>query len=76
MRFRNAIALLLRRISTEQCSGEFELDESCFGGIKKKDHTDQLRKCGRDSENKIALFFWDYKTRECYCLYTDHHKCF
>lgn len=39
-----------------QSSGEFELDESYFGGIKKKTHADERRKRGRGAENKIPVF--------------------
>lgn len=39
-----------------QSSGEFELDESYFGGIKKKTHADERRKCGRGAENKVPVF--------------------
>lgn len=37
-------------------SGEFELDESYFGGIKKKTHAEERRKRGRGAENKIPVF--------------------
>ena len=44
----------------EECgrksSGEFELDESYFGGIKKKQHADERRKRGRGAENKVPVF--------------------
>jgi transposase-like protein len=39
-----------------QSSGEFELDESYFGGIKKKNHADERRKRGRGAENKVPVF--------------------
>ncbi|MGM0629057.1 MAG: transposase, partial [Patescibacteria group bacterium] len=41
---------------TQQSSGEFELDESYFGGIKKKIHAKERRKRGRGAENKIPVF--------------------
>ena len=40
----------------QQSSGEFELDESYFGGIKKKTHADERRKRGRGADNKIPVF--------------------
>lgn len=36
--------------------GEFELDESYFGGVKKKTQASERRKRGRGSENKIPVF--------------------
>jgi len=39
-----------------QSSGEFELDESYFGGIKKKTHANERRKRGRGAENKVPVF--------------------
>lgn len=39
-----------------QSSGEFELDESYFGGPRKKTHADDRRKRGRGAENKIPVF--------------------
>jgi transposase-like protein len=36
--------------------GEFELDESYFGGVKKKNQADERRKRGRGAENKIPVF--------------------
>ena len=39
-----------------QSSGEFELDESYFGGPRKKNHADDRRKRGRGAENKIPVF--------------------
>lgn len=41
---------------TAQSAGEFELDESYFGGIKKKTHAEERRKRGRGVENKIPVF--------------------
>jgi transposase-like protein len=37
-------------------SGEFELDESYFGGPKKKLHAEDRRKRGRGAENKVPVF--------------------
>ena len=37
-------------------AGEFELDESYFGGVKKKTHAEERRKRGRGAENKISMF--------------------
>jgi transposase len=39
-----------------QSSGEFEMDESYFGGPRKKLHADDRRKRGRGAENKIPVF--------------------
>lgn len=39
-----------------QSAGEFELDESYFGGIKKKTHAEERRKRGRGAENKVPVF--------------------
>lgn len=41
---------------TDISSGEFELDESYFGGIKKKTQADERRKRGRGAENKVPVF--------------------
>jgi transposase len=40
----------------KQSSGAFELDESYFGGIKKKINANDRRKRGRGTENKIPVF--------------------
>lgn len=40
----------------QQSSGEFELDESYFGGPRKKTHAEDRRKRGRGAENKIPVF--------------------
>lgn len=40
----------------KKSSGEFELDESYFGGIKKKTHAQERRKRGRGADNKIPVF--------------------
>ena len=37
-------------------SGEFELDESYFGGLRKKTHANDRRKHGRGAENKVPVF--------------------
>jgi transposase-like protein len=37
-------------------SGEFELDESYFGGMRKKTHAEDRRKRGRGAENKVPVF--------------------
>ncbi len=39
-----------------QSCGEFELDESYFGGPRKKTHAKDRRKRGRGAENKIPVF--------------------
>ena len=39
-----------------QMSGEVELDESYFGGPRKKIHTRDRRKRGRGAENKVPVF--------------------
>ena len=49
-------------------SGEFELDESYFGGIKKKTHADERRKRRRGTENKVPVF--DIKKRDDGTVYT------
>ena len=55
MKFRIALAEFQEE-QAEQSSGEFELDESYFGGINKKTHADGRRKRGRGAENKIPVF--------------------
>lgn len=40
----------------QQSSGEFELDESYFGGPRKKLHAEDRRKRGRGAENKVPVF--------------------
>jgi transposase len=55
MKLREAIALHQEE-QARQSSGAFELDESYFGGIKKKQHADERRKRGRGAENKIPVF--------------------
>ena len=39
-----------------QMSGEIELDESYFGGMRKKIHAKDRRKRGRGAENKVPVF--------------------
>jgi transposase len=41
---------------TKKLSGEIELDESYFGGPRKKRHADDRRKRGRGAENKVPVF--------------------
>ena len=48
--------------------GEVELDESYFGGKKKKKHPEDKRKRGRGAENKIPVF--GIKKREDGRVYT------
>ena len=40
----------------QQSSGEFESDESYFGGPRKKLHAQDRRKRGRGAENKVPVF--------------------
>lgn len=54
-KFREAIAVYQEE-QARQSSGEFELDESYFGGIKKRNHADERRKRGRGAENKVPVF--------------------
>ena len=49
-------------------SGEFELDESYFGGLRKKLHAQDRRKRGRGAENKVPVF--GIKKREDGTVYT------
>lgn len=37
-------------------TGEVELDESCFGGPRRKLHAEDRRKRGRGAENKVPVF--------------------
>lgn len=55
MKFRVAIAEFQEE-QIQQSSGEFELDESYFGGPRKKLHAQDRRKRGRSAENKIPVF--------------------
>lgn len=53
--FRTALAAFQEEQVT-QSSGDFELDESYFGGVKKKTQANERRKRGRGAENKIPVF--------------------
>jgi len=55
MTFREALAEFQEE-QVAKSSGSFELDESYFGGIKKKTHAEERRKRGRGAENKIPVF--------------------
>lgn len=52
----------------KQSSGSFELDESYFGGMRKKLHAKDRRKRGRGAENKIPVF--GIKKRDDGAVYT------
>lgn len=54
-RFRVALAEFQEE-QVKQSSGDFELDESYFGGPRKKAHAEDRRKRGRGAENKIPVF--------------------
>ncbi len=54
-RFRAALAEFQEE-QVKQSSGDFELDESYFGGVKKKTQANERRKRGRGAENKIPVF--------------------
>jgi len=63
--------IILSRFQEEQAqksSGSFELDESYFGGLKKKTNAKERRKRGRGAENKIPVF--GIKKREDGTVYT------
>ena len=53
--FRAALAEFQEE-QVQQSSGEFELDESYFGGPRKKLHAQDRRKRGRGAENKVPVF--------------------
>ncbi len=53
--FRTALAEFQEE-QVRQSSGEFELDESYFGGPRKKLHAQDRRKRGRGAENKVPVF--------------------
>ncbi|MBP6925667.1 MAG: IS1595 family transposase [Candidatus Pacebacteria bacterium] len=53
--FRKVIAEFQEE-QVKQSSGEFELDESYFGGPRKKTHVEDRRKRGRGAENKVPVF--------------------
>lgn len=54
-RFRAALAEFQEE-QVRRSSGDFELDESYFGGPRKKTHAEDRRKRGRGAENKIPVF--------------------
>lgn len=54
--FREQILENLETSPTKKLSGEIELDESYFGGPRKKRHADDRRKRGRGAENKVPVF--------------------
>jgi transposase len=56
--YRNFREQILVHISKEspKLSGEVELDESYFGGPRKKLHAKDRRKRGRGAENKVPVF--------------------
>lgn len=55
MRFRMELATFQEE-QVHQSSGSFELDESYFGGPRKKLHAQDRRKRGRGAENKVPVF--------------------
>jgi transposase-like protein len=65
--FREIIAAFQEE-QVAQSSGEFELDESYFGGIKKKTHANERRKRGRGALNKVPVF--GIKKRDDGTIYT------
>ena len=67
LKFRKVIAVYQEE-QFAKSSGEFELDESYFGGIKKKTHADERRKRRRGTENKVPVF--DIKKRDDGTVYT------
>lgn len=54
--FREQILEHLETSPTKKLSGEIELDESYFGGPRKKRHAEDRRKRGRGAENKVPVF--------------------
>jgi len=54
--FREQIRNHLESLPTQKLSGEIELDESYFGGPRKKRHAADRRKRGRGAENKVPVF--------------------
>ncbi len=54
-RFRTALAEFQEE-QVQRSSGDFELDESYFGGPRKKTHAEDRGKRGRGAENKIPVF--------------------
>jgi len=65
--FRKEIAEFQEQ-QVKQSSGSFELDESYFGGLRKKKHSLDRRKRGRGSENKVPVF--GIKKRDDGAVYT------
>lgn len=56
LNFRKQILDHLESSPTKKLSGEIELDESYFGGPRKKRHAADRRKRGRGAENKVPVF--------------------
>jgi len=54
--FREQILNQLESSPTQKLSGEIELDESYFGGPRKKRHAKERGKRGRGAENKVPVF--------------------
>ena len=54
--FREQIVEHLESSPAQKLSGEIELDESYFGGPRKKKHAQDRRKRGRGAENKVPVF--------------------
>ena len=54
--FREQVLEYLETSPTKKLSGEIELDESYFGGPRKKRHAEDRRKRGRGAENKVPVF--------------------
>lgn len=54
--FREEILEYIESSPTKKLSGEIELDESYFGGPRKKLHANDRRKRGRGTENKVPVF--------------------
>lgn len=54
--FREQILDHLEHSPNKKLSGEIELDESYFGGPRKKRHAGDRRKRGRGAENKVPVF--------------------
>jgi len=54
--FREQIRTHLESAATKKLSGEIELDESYFGGPRKKHHATDRRKRGRGAKNKVPVF--------------------
>lgn len=54
--FREQILEQVEMSPTKKLSGEIELDESYFGGPRKKRHAADRRRRGRGAENKVPVF--------------------